>query len=79
MPAQTSALMLQFLEWVARGDRTYADAMDAWRTSCPRLSIWEDALEAGFIVVESGASRNRGRVRVSSHGQRVLAEQSKAI
>ena len=57
MPAQASALMLQFLEWVAGGDRTYADAMDAWRTSCPRLSIWEDALDGGLIVVEGGVSR----------------------
>jgi len=24
--------------------------MDAWRTSCPRLTVWEDALDRGFIV-----------------------------
>jgi hypothetical protein len=41
--------MLQFLDWVASRPRTYAEAMDAWRTSCPRLSVWEDALLAGLI------------------------------
>ena len=79
MPAQASALMMQFLEWVAGGNRTYADAMDTWRTSCPRLSIWEDALDAGFVEVVGGASKNLAHVRISSHGKRVLAEQSKAI
>ncbi len=43
-------LMLQFLAWVALRPRSYADTMDAWRTSCPRLSVWEDALEQGFVA-----------------------------
>ncbi len=37
-------LTMQFLEWLSERPRTYSDTMDAWRTSCPRLSIWEDAL-----------------------------------
>ena len=39
-----STLTEQFLAWVADRPRTYADAMEAWRSTCPRLSIWEDAL-----------------------------------
>ena len=37
-------LMLQFLAWVASRRRTYAEAMEAWQTTCPRHTVWEDAL-----------------------------------
>jgi len=37
-------LTLDFLSWLAAEPRTYAEVMDAWRTSCPRLSAWEDAI-----------------------------------
>jgi len=43
------ALVLDLLEWVALAPRPYADVMAAWRTSCPRLPIWEDALDLGFV------------------------------
>ncbi len=48
MKLSNQALTLDLLEWLATPKR-YEDVMDAWRTSCPRLSIWEDALDAGFI------------------------------
>jgi hypothetical protein len=51
MSESVSLLMIQFLDWVSIRRRTYADAMDAWRTSCPRSSIWEDALIDGLIDV----------------------------
>jgi hypothetical protein len=41
--------MLQFLNWVARRERTHADVMDAWQSSCPRLSLWEDAVIDGYV------------------------------
>jgi hypothetical protein len=53
MAEPTAALMMQLLEWVAERPRTYGQAMDAWKTSCPRLTIWEDTLIAGFIEIES--------------------------
>ncbi|MBL8689089.1 MAG: hypothetical protein JNL04_08315 [Rhodospirillaceae bacterium] len=49
MAEATAALTLQFLDWVADGRRSYADVMETWRSSCPRLSIWEDALLAGLV------------------------------
>ena len=48
------ALTQQFLAWVAEAPRSYADA-EAWRRSCPHLSIWEDALAESLVAVESGA------------------------
>ena len=50
-------LTIQFLEWLSERPRTYGDAMDAWRTSCPRLSIWEDALSAGLVRLGHGSFR----------------------
>jgi hypothetical protein len=43
------ALILDLLEWIGPERRRYAEVMDAWRTSCPRLPVWEDANDRGFI------------------------------
>jgi hypothetical protein len=43
-------LILDFLEWVGPDPRPYAEVLEAWRTSCPRLTVWEDANDRGFIV-----------------------------
>lgn len=63
------------LEWLSRAPRTYAEVMDAWRTSCPRLSIWEDALAEGWVEVI--ASDGRSMVRLTGTGHALLAEKSK--
>jgi hypothetical protein len=49
-----SALTRDLLSWLASTPRTYMETMDAWRSSCPRLTIWEDALADGLVQVESG-------------------------
>lgn len=43
-------LLLDLLAWIGRSGRPYADVMDAWRTSCPRLPVWEEANRRGFVV-----------------------------
>jgi hypothetical protein len=43
--------------------------MEAWRTSCPRLSIWEDACIDGLIDHEPGT----GRVILSIAGRDFLS------
>jgi hypothetical protein len=63
------ALTLQFLAWVAESPRTYAQAMDAWRSTCPRLSIWEDAILDGLVGFAGGATRNRSRVVLTPKGR----------
>jgi hypothetical protein len=47
-----SALTIQFLAWVARGPRTRKDVMDAWRSTCPMNSIWEDAVLEGLVKLD---------------------------
>lgn len=49
------ALLVQLLAWVAARPRRYGETMEAWRTSCPRLPVWEDAAEAGLIEIIAGA------------------------
>jgi hypothetical protein len=64
---QTAAdlLTLQFLAWVDEHPRTYGDAMDRWRTSCPRLSIWEDAILDGLVQIDNGPGKARNEAAVS--------------
>ncbi|MGE3065122.1 MAG: hypothetical protein AB7K67_06030 [Hyphomicrobiaceae bacterium] len=46
-------LICDLVEWVAREPRPYEEVMDAWRTSCPRLTVWEEATDRGLLVRES--------------------------
>jgi hypothetical protein len=51
MTQSVTASTLELLTWIAGGRRTYADAMDAWRSSCPRHAVWEDAVVDGLVRV----------------------------
>ena len=50
MTETTDALVLDLVEWIARAPRPYAEVIETWRTSCPRLTIWEDAVDRGYVV-----------------------------
>jgi len=50
MAETTHALVLDLVEWVAARPRAYAEVMEAWRTSCPRLPVWEDAVDRGLVA-----------------------------
>jgi hypothetical protein len=50
--AVIEALILDLLEWVASADRSYDEVMDAWRTSCPKLPVWEEANDRGLVIRE---------------------------
>jgi hypothetical protein len=61
-------LTIQFLEWVAAAPRSYPEVMEAWRTSCPRLSIWEDATADGLVEIAGGVVSLTARGRVLLNG-----------
>jgi len=46
------ALILDLLEWLATRERSYEEVMDAWRTSCPKLPVWEEANDRGLLTRE---------------------------
>ena len=67
----TEVLVLDLLEWIGPSPRPYGEVLDAWRTSCPRLTIWEDANDRGFIACHFEPGRGR-LVSVSAAGLRHL-------
>jgi hypothetical protein len=74
---ENKSLLLDLVEWVARKPRPYADAMDAWRTSCPRFPIWEDALDRRFIVCRHRPGRG-ATVEVTEAGMTFLRTEGRA-
>ncbi|SHI39670.1 hypothetical protein SAMN02745194_00244 [Roseomonas rosea] len=65
-------LVLDLVEWVARRPRSYAEVMEAWRTSCPRLDVWEEAVDQGLLI-------RTEPVRVTPQGLRLLSEAGRAV
>jgi hypothetical protein len=49
MTGTLDPLVRDLVEWVAKKPRTYAEVIEVWRTSCPRLTVWEDAADRGFV------------------------------
>jgi len=50
MASTIDPLILDLVEWCAGERRPYAEVIEAWRTSCPRLTVWEDAVDRGFLT-----------------------------
>ena len=69
MSDSPSLIMVQFLTWVADRPRTYRQTMDAWRTSCPRLSVWEDAILDELVRVGNDEAR---AVSLTARGRAAL-------
>lgn len=74
MPHSVSLLTLQFLAWVESRPRTYAEARQAWRSTCPTTCAWEDAITEGLIAFETGGDRltDESRVVLSARGRATL-------
>ena len=73
MTETSDALVLDLVEWVAREPRLYADVIETWRTSCPRLTIWEDAVDRGYVVRQPVEGVGV-RVTITEGGERFLRE-----
>ena len=80
MPHSVSLLTLQFLAWVERRPRTYSEARQAWRSTCPATCAWEDALSEGLIEFETGGGRlpDRSGVMLSARGRAFLEAHSES-
>jgi D-3-phosphoglycerate dehydrogenase / 2-oxoglutarate reductase len=68
VPETVDSLVLDLLAWMGSEARPYGEVMDAWRTSCPRLPVWEEATELGFVKRSKGSM-----VEVSAAGAAHLA------
>jgi hypothetical protein len=59
---------LQLLAWIAEPSRTYPETIEVWKSSCPRLTVWEDALSDGLVRIE------HGHVLLTPSGTELLAK-----
>ena len=67
-------LLRQFLAELASGPRRYAATMEAWRTHCPRLAVWEEATDRGLVTLSPGSGGMREiEVSLSQAGREWLA------
>lgn len=64
-------LVLDFVEWIAREPRAYSEVIGTWKTSCPRLTIWEDAADQGYVARATMAGFGLV-VKVTEDGERLL-------
>jgi hypothetical protein len=60
------SLVFDLVEWIGKEPRTYRQVMEAWRTSCPRLTVWEEAVDRGLLA------REGEHVVVTESGRRFL-------
>jgi hypothetical protein len=72
MPDPVDALVIDLLEWIGPGARPYSEVIDAWRTSCPRLPVWEEANARGYIAREHRAGVG-ALISISPTGQELLS------
>nr|WP_151633429.1 hypothetical protein [Noviherbaspirillum aerium] len=63
------ALTLQLLEWIDQGNHPYKEVLEVWKSSCPRLTVWEDACEAGLVDAMPGMA---GTVFLTQKGKAFL-------
>jgi hypothetical protein len=71
------SLVLDLVEWIAKEPRSYRQTMDAWRTSCPRLAVWEEAVDRGLVVRERAA--DGVRVKTTDKGFVFLARRRRTV
>lgn len=70
-----STLVVELLAWVSARPRSYGETMEAWRTSCPRMPVWEDAVENALVaVVADDCGVGRLSVRLTARGRAFLDE-----
>ena len=69
-------LVLDLVEWVAKQPRPYAEMLDAWRTSCPRLTVWEEACDRG--LVKRTASKDGTIMVITEPGRRLLRQHGRS-
>jgi len=73
MAEAVNSSTIELLSWISNRPRTYREAMEAWRSTCPRHSVWEDAFVDGLIeVVETEDSLDRCPVILTARGQAKL-------
>jgi hypothetical protein len=69
-------LMLEFLSWISSRPRTYTEAMNAWQSSCPRHTIWEDAMIEGYIQIHRNETIKDPEITLTPIGFALLQDKN---
>ena len=72
MSEAANLLMLEFLSWLSSRPRTYEETMEAWQSRCPRQTIWEDAINAGYIRFNRSPAADNAEVALTPRGLALL-------
>ena len=66
-------LLRELLTWISERPRTYEETMQAWRSTCPRHTVWEDACMDGYVeVIDIGSGTSPSRVVLTPLGKTAL-------
>lgn len=77
MTGTADPLVLDLVEWIGREPRLYSEVIETWRTSCPRLTIWEDAVDRGYVARRSVAGQGV-HVAITASGAKLLREHGRS-
>ena len=77
MADTSDPLVLDLVEWIARQPRLYSEVIETWRTSCPRLTIWEDAVDRGYVARQPIAGVGV-RIAITPGGEKFLRAHGRA-
>jgi hypothetical protein len=72
MSESVNLLMLEFLDWISSRRRTYGDVMEAWQTTCPRHTVWEDAMIDGYVQLNRRDTLRDPEVTLTPRGIALL-------
>jgi len=72
MSESVNLLMLEFLDWISSRRRTYGDVMEAWQTTCPRHTVWEDAMIDGYVQLNRRDTLRDPEVTLTPRGMALL-------
>jgi len=72
MTDTVDALIFDLLEYVACKERRYAELIEAWQTSCPKLPVWEEATERGLVT--RAYANGHAVVRITAAGAALLEQ-----
>jgi hypothetical protein len=72
MSESANLLMLEFLAWLSSRRRTYAETMNAWQTTCPRHTVWEDAIMDELIQLNRSDTLRDPEVTLTPRGKALL-------
>ena len=73
MSVTLDPLVMDLVAFVAGQPRPYDEVIDVWRTSCPRLTVWEDAIDRGLIARRRAEDKTL-IVQATSAGLRMLRD-----